>query len=85
MPKTPSMEKEVDIAIGDLRAKRFDPYHHFREGKLTIWVAEDGPKLARWTRRDGRAIHAILPTGEQELYQALLQQRLAARKLSLAT
>lgn len=82
--KTPAMEKEVDIAIRDYRAKRFDPYLYYKQGKLCIWNADDGPLLARWDRENGRAIRAILPEAEQEFYQALLKQRLNALNLTLS-
>lgn len=84
--KTPAMEKAVDIAIDDYRAKRFDPRKYYVEGKLTIWNDGDGNKsLALWGRdpEDQRAIRRILPKTEQTLFQALLAQRLNARNLTL--
>ncbi len=82
--KTPAMEKEVDTAIRDYRAKRFDPYMYFQQDKLCLWNTGTGSvKIARWDRKDGRAIRAILLTPMQELYQALLEQRLNALNLTL--
>lgn len=82
--KTPAMEKEVDVAIRDHRAGRNDLYQYFVQDKLCLWKTSSGDiKVARWDRENGRAIRAILPTPEQELYQALLQQRLYTLKLTL--
>lgn len=84
--KTPAMEKEMDIAIDDYRAKRFDPRKYYVEGKLTIWNGSNGKNsIARWGRdpEDQHALHVILPEPEQTIYQALLEQRLNARNLTL--
>ncbi len=82
--KTPAMENEVDTAIRDYRAKRFDPYLYFVQDKLCLWKTSEGDiKVARWDRENGRAIRAILSTPQQELYQALLQQRLYTLNLTL--
>lgn len=82
--KTPAMEAEMDIAIRDFRGKRFDPYLYFVQDKLCLSKNSKGEiKVARWDRQDGRAIRVNLPNPLQELYQALLKQRLYTLNLTL--